>query len=1132
MAKVRIITARAPGLIPVLAREVDRARKPVVLVPESFTLACETEIVSRSRDGGFFGLPVFSPSSLVREIRELTGHGKKKPVSADGQNMIVARLLHHERDKLQYYRDSAAQPSLSQKIAVQISDLTRARLSPAFLRSWEPSARRTRAKMEDLALIWDGYRKVMEKGFEDAAGQWISAVSNLGPSGLVRGAQLVICGFDYITHDILSLIGEALGEGGAEEVIVALICDGVGADRDIFRAADDSVKSLAEHLARRNIPYALERETACPPCDAGIAYVEKALYARGAPAPAENVLPDLSRVKMYYAKNSYLECQHACQTLIEWRREGIPWEDMAVAVCDTDTLPSLLPLTLSASGIPFNFKESRPILMSPYAQYFLSLLRVLRLNFCQRDVLRMIKTGFTSLSPDEVMDMENYALKNGIHRSRWLKPFYMPSGEKERAEAERMESLRLALIEPILELRKNLQRKDCTGKQAAALLFDFVSRSGVYDRLLLQEEEFALRGDDLGIDRNRQVWTAVNELLDTVASFIGDEPLPLRDLAAMLEASMASRTIKSLPQLSRAVMVAPPQMFFSSGVRCMIVMGLQENEISSGAGVFSDREREQLEDYISVSNAAWYRANPGPALTGAERRPYGRIGQSLAELAARQKQDVYQAVSLARERLALSCSGAKPSGGVLTPSSAFKKLARTLYKTVPGNYSGGLVNSDIRPFAPAFALEALALKLRGADAPEDSFLAGDSPEDALWRNALSSLYRSEVWHSRARGVLDALHVSPPTGGLSPEQAARLYASRGFTISRVETFASCPWRHLLQYGLDLFPAPGFVFEKSEKGTFNHDVLKMFLDEAMKTPGWPDLTEEEERRILDRALRIRARQWEGGVLRADIFHRYQGAGIIRAVRTSVGSMMRAFRVRPHFLPMAAEVPFGMPDAAGTLHLPPIRIRTGDGGEISFSGRIDRIDRLVLPDGRKYFMIVDNKMSSREVQQNSIVTGLQLQLPLYIRAARDGLKDCEPAGGLYQPVMDVISDKQEAPQIRAEIDKKLRTAGIILDDSAIQSAMAPVKVSKRLDSNDTLSAVTSEEMNAITEGAIAAVAAQVDRIRGGETAPSPIQDGMDPPCAWCDHADACLYDATLPLCGIRRLDHTRRMDLNTPK
>ena len=52
-------------------------------------------------------------------------------------------------------------------------------------------------------------------------------------------------------------------------------------------------------------------------------------------------------------------------------------------------------------------------------------------------------------------------------------------------------------------------------------------------------------------------------------------------------------------------------------------------------------------------------------------RPFSKIGQSLLDLAARQKQDVYQAVSLAREQLMISCSSAKPSGGVLTPSTAF-----------------------------------------------------------------------------------------------------------------------------------------------------------------------------------------------------------------------------------------------------------------------------------------------------------------------------------------------------------------------------------------------------------------------------------------------------------------------------
>ena len=353
---------------------------------------------------------------------------------------------------------------------------------------------------------------------------------------------------------------------------------------------------------------------------------------------------------MYYARNSYLECQHACQTLIDWHRAGVAWEAMAVAVCEQSTLPSLLPLTLSAAGIPFNAKQDQPILMSAYTQYFLSLLRILRLNFCRDDVLRIIKTGFTDLLPEEAMDMENYARACGIHRGRWLKPFHLPEKESEKAAVQLLEEKRRSLIDPIVRLKEGLSDQACTGKQAAALLFRFITDAGVYDRLLKQEEVLAEQGDDLTIDRNRQVWTAVNELLDTVAPFIGEDHLPLRDLCAMLEASLSSRMIKSLPQLSGAVMVAPPQMFFSSGIPDMIVMGLQENEISSSAGILSEHERSQLEQFIREANDDYYRQQKDKkdGSFSFEGRPYAVIGQSLLDLAARQKQDVYQAVSLAR----------------------------------------------------------------------------------------------------------------------------------------------------------------------------------------------------------------------------------------------------------------------------------------------------------------------------------------------------------------------------------------------------------------------------------------------------------------------------------------------------
>lgn len=1119
---LRIVTARAPGLLPSLIAEIRSAEKPVVLVPESFTLACETEIVNRSADHGIFDLPIFSPSSLVREIRELTGRGSKKPIPADGQNMIIARVLHHRQEELKYYRDSVGQPALAQKIANQINEFSRARLTPGFLKGFQPAGRRAKAKVEDMALVWDNYLQLLGDRYEDMSGQWLSALSRLDESGLLRNARLLIYGFDYITHDLLSLMEAAVsGTARPAEIVIGLVSDGESPDREIFRSANDSVQALKDYLEQHPImPFRIEPAPEVPPADPGIAYVEKTFYA------ADAEVPDLSHVRAYYAKNSYLECQHACQTLIGWHEQGIPWEDMAVAVCEQDTLPSLLPLTLSAAGIPFNAKQDRPILMSGYAQYFLSLLRIMRLNFRRDDVIRMMKTGFTALTAEEVMDMENYARQHGVHRERWLRPFHIPEAEKEKEKAERMEAHRKRFAEPIVALRAALSKKSCTGRQAATLLFQFVTENGVYDRLLAIEEELAARGDDPGIDRNRQVWTAINGLLDSVAVFVGDEPLPLSDLCAMLEASLAGKSIKSLPQLSHAVTVAPPQMFFSSGVRCMLVMGLQENEISSGGGILSEHERGQLEQFIQEENRKYYQGT-GPDQV-AEIRPFSRIGQSAPELAARQKQDIYQAVSLAREQLALSASGARPNGGVLTQSVAFRRLHKLLTEQCPENASGGLADADLRPFAPSFALEALAIRLREARGQADSFLRSDSEEDLLWRDALRALYHSEKWKARTEGVLDGLRVALPESGLTPEQAGQIYLGRPLSISRMETFSTCPRQHLLTYGLDLFPNPEYRFEPNEKGNFNHDIIRRFLEIAMRQPEWPDLTDRQVDLILSRVIGERTKQWEGGILRSDILHRYTGIRMIRGVRVSIEHMMRSFRMESHFLPVATEVPFGMADEGAGLRLPAIPIRLADGSTVAFSGRIDRLDRLKTPEGKTYYMIIDNKMSSREVRQNSLVAGLQLQLPLYMLAAERGLPDGEIAGGLYQPIRDPQADSEEPEIIRAKIDADLRTTGIILDDERIQAAMAPVKASKRSESNDTVGSVSPEEIRALEACSERVIADRVARMYGGETDPKPIMDGTNSPCAWCDHADACRFDSTLPGCAIPELDHKHRMDL----
>ena len=155
-----------------------------------------------------------------------------------------------------------------------------------------------------------------------------------------------------------------------------------------------------------------------------------------------------------------------------------------------------------------------------------------------------------------------------------------------------------------------------------------------------------------------------------------EEPLPLHDLYHA-GGILSSDPSKSFPNPKRSW--SRHRDVFSSGVRCMIV-GLAGNEIHQRRYSFRT-ERSQLEAYIEESNRDFYLnhgENGGDPETSNqassdEPRPYANRPVT-AGLAAR------RAGCLSG---GFTCPGAaedfllqrKPSGGVLTPSTAFKRLA-------------------------------------------------------------------------------------------------------------------------------------------------------------------------------------------------------------------------------------------------------------------------------------------------------------------------------------------------------------------------------------------------------------------------------------------------------------------------
>ena len=1095
---ILVSVSRAPALIPGMMEAFKKASRPLILMPESFTLTTEQAIIEACPEKGFFDTRVFSPKSLVHEIRERAGFPDKGVITADGRNMILSLLLLKNRDNLLFYKENVNQISMAEKLAEQIDDLTDGGFS--FLNLVEASQsmkKSTVYKCHDIALLWSEYQRILDSGFADEHTVWNLALDRLADSGLFQDADLLLYGFDGINMNLTRLITKAYPL--VHSITIGLISETGCADDHIFEYASNSVKRFCRRMRSEEIgiPVCLQASRLDPgSADPGISFLERNIYALG---NSREPVPDLSRIQVYYAANTTVECLHTVQTLIQWHQEGIPWHGMAVAVCDDTTIPAMLPLILSSSGIPYTHRSGISMLLSEYAQFFIATLRSLRTGFRQEELMKLIKSKFTCLSEDDMMDMENYARQHGVDRAKWLKPF--PEADEQTL---RLEQLRRRIIEPLSALRKTLSAKSCTGRQAAESIYQYMMDIGAYDTLIQREKDLIDAGMLTTADRNRQVWTAVNELLDQLATFASSDHLSLEELCLMLESSISSRMIKSLPQLADSVIISSPNMFFSPGIQAVAVIGLQDRPASPPAALLTPSECSGL---VRIDET-------GELSSG--------IGMTRREVAAKAKQDIYQAIAAATQRILFSCSAAQPNGKVLTSSQVFRDVESLVRAQHPENVHGGLSNDELLPFVPQFAIERLAVMLRSARDQQDSFLTAEDPSSALWREALVFLYHSSHWHSRMQAVLDGLHVHISSPGIPPELALLLYGQNRLSVSAIETAGTCMYWAFLSYALRVHQRRDFVFEADSEGTFSHEVLRQFFDAAMKLPQWPALTEAQVSSLLERILQQQTQPWEDGPLGSSASGRFRGTEIVRTVRTAVTTMSKALQTVPHFKPIGMEIGFGRMTSDSPLHFPAVVLDLGDGRTVTLSGKIDRVDTVQLEDGRKAVLVYDFKSSDKEVHGEALSAGLQIQLPIYLSAVQSGMPGYILAGALYQPVREVLVDEADGntEQIQEKIEKALRAKGLYLDDEAIQRASAPLKIATRATSSDVISVLSSEGMQEIMEKGKVSACEVVRRMLDGNTTPNPIQDGLRSPCEYCGMREACPLDSRLPDGKVRKL------------
>ncbi|MBR1586260.1 MAG: PD-(D/E)XK nuclease family protein [Clostridia bacterium] len=1039
-----------------------QAGRMLVIVPEQYTLQTERELMDGLNLPGFFDIEVLSASRLTERVFAQAGSDGRVRIDARGKQLALARALLQCRKQLKYYESAAEKLGFVERVGALIADMKRAGVAPEALAAHAETLPdgAGKDKLRDLALIYSTYEAGLSGQFVDGEDVLENMLRRLPDSGLVdRDTKVAVYGFDVFT-----------GQMGRLLLALARLSDDV---RALIVLGREEMFSPVLESARRLQKSAQDAEILCqfsllPPAEEKRAPELTHLSRQYLQSPGQVYPGPVPAIRLYAAANPYFEAHFVSQEMLLLHEQGVPFGEMALAMGDPG-FAGTLATVLNAYQIPAYVTRKLPAATHGTARFLLFSLKAVAGGYDAPSMLTAVKSGYAPLSAEDGWRLENYVLSYGIKGKLWLSPFHRGPAE----ECARVEEARQALIGPIEALRQALRQAENAG-DALRAVYAYLEETQVFDRLTQTQEALLARGMAAEAVQARQVWEAIVQLLSQAHALLGPVKVSARQLSAWLEAGLDACELSSLPPTADAVMCGEIGSLPLARPRVLFMTNLTDGILTAPApGLLTAQEQEEAQNALHAYLAL---DDDGK--------------DSLARL------DIWKALSSPTEKLYLTRAQATEDGGALRPFAALAHIRRLFPELVE---EGGVMQKSAArlPLAPGPALDALGMKAR------------DGALDGEWLAAWKYLCQNNATKERAAALCRAFAPEENAPSLPREITRNLFMERIMSVSRLENFAVCPYKHFVDQGLSPRPRKEWTLTPIDAGNFYHSALEGFTRLLPTLPNWPRIDKKTCDAAIDQAAQGMFEQMLSGPMGDSARMKALGEKYRRVLRRVAWTFTRGAR-QSAFTPESAEVKFGYPGG-----IPPIELTLKDGSRVFIRGMIDRIDRYAGDEG-VYLRVVDYKSGGEKLSPARIFWGAQLQLLLYLRSALTTEPGAEPAGAFYMHVTDpLVPDQEDLSQIEDALAKELCLRGVALKDAAILQRMdagtPPLTLPKVLNSDGSFSKTaplaTLQDLYALIGHAERMAAQWAEKIQAGEIAAAPLCDkNGDGPCRFCDYAAIC--------------------------
>ena len=1081
---VKIVAGRTGRLWEVILKQVraslDKDRPCVLLVPELYTLQAERDLIEDLNLPGLLKVQVFSPSRLKNRVFERAGSDRKTFLDEQGQRIAVARAIESCRKELEFYKKAADKPGFIDAAAKWIALIKEKNISYKDLQlaADKTEQKSLSKKLYDLSLIYKEYEDFIAlRGFTDAHDSDKDMISRIGRSGIMQNADCLVYGFDIISEPLQDLLISIAKE--ADSLLVTIVAEkSQEEDGDAFAIPLKSAQKLDKAFKDNNI-------------NAEFSFYEKPLQAPLDVQHLEKHFLSLKRneykkapnsICLYLGQTPYKEAEFVAYTAKKYIQEGINPEDILIICANLNRYSAVLSNMLSSFGVPFYISEKTLFTSHDAIRAVLASFDIITDGFRMEDIITYASTGYSGLTQEESWRIENYAKAYGINGSLWRKPFER-GDEEQRAKTE---PIRKKLIKPLENLKENMSLAGNIQEFLEALI-NFLIDIDMPIRLDEQEQIMLDAGLDAAADTVRQIYKKLTESFEQMELLLENETMSLRSFAMLLRSSFESCSLSSLPPKLGCVQVGELDKILPDFPKITFVMGLNDDALSDyDASVVSDSDIRLIES--AMEKAAGFIKEENDRL-------------KLLSL--------YNALSSPKQKLFISYALSDETGEAMEPLTQIASIKNNfpLLKE-----EGGVMSSveTCPPVAAEQALKAMPQKLNSETL------------DSVWVEAINFLRTDGRYKHKTEQLIEYWRGKELAQKLSAGRAERLFSLSSMSVSRLQDFAACPFRHFVKEGLRPEEKKEWKIEPKDKGNFYHAALEAFSKKAYKHANYPNISQQESDSLMEQAgEEILSEIKDLPFLDSDR-SKTRARAFIRDCKQTAWTLTRGLQ-KSSFVIFKVELEFGK--VGGLM---PVMIKLKDGSTIYLTGKIDRLDACESA-GEQYMRIIDYKTGSIRLSPEDIFAGLQLQLLIYLKAV-SGEKSAVPAGVFYQRVVSSLIDETEESLEQEVLQNKkdayLTMSGIALKDYDVFYLMdagdPPLSLGKLFNKNESPAKgkmlASEEEMQWLMDFAVKKAEELAEQIKSGSISASPAVDKYGAgPCDYCDYAGICRKD---PVTSAKRM------------